>query len=202
MDEQLYRIRETGQGELREKGSKFFAYAIPVVTQEQVEEELNAIRKKYHDARHHCYAWRLGQTGDQSLANDDGEPSHSAGDPILAAIRSAGVTDVLVVVVRYFGGVKLGVRGLIEAYRGAAQDAIESLEKEAIIPRIYFRVDFGYEETSQINKIMHPFDVKQEEANYTDVCSVTYSIKVPEYAGVEKAFEDRGRSVTFLKEEY
>lgn len=202
MDEQLYRIRETGQGELREKGSKFFAYAIPVVTQEEVDGELNAIRKKYHDARHHCYAWRLGQTGDQSLANDDGEPSHSAGDPILAAIRSAGLTDVLVVVVRYFGGVKLGVRGLIEAYRGAAQDAIESLEKEAIIPRIYFRVDFGYEETSQINKIMHPFDVEQEEANYTDVCSVTYSIKVPEYSAVEKAFEDRGRSVTFLKEEY
>ena len=198
----MYRISETGYGELREKGSKFFAYAIPVLTPQEIEESVQLIRKKYHDARHHCYAWRIGQRGDQTLANDDGEPSHSAGDPILAAIRSAGLTDVLVVVVRYFGGVKLGVRGLIEAYRGAAQDAIESLVKEVIIPRRYFRVEFGYEETSLINKIMHPFEVQQEDAMYNERCAITYSIRVSDYQRVEKAFRDCGRSLIYLREAY
>lgn len=200
--EQLYRILATSQGELREKGSKFFAYAIPVTTAEEIDGEIALLKKKYHDARHHCYAWRLGETGDQSLANDDGEPSHTAGDPILAAIRSAGLTDVLIVVIRYFGGTKLGVRGLIEAYRGAAEDALEEAQKEEIISRTYFRVDFSYEQTSEINKMLHPFDINQEEANYTDVCAVTYSIKTLEYPQVEKTFTDRGKTVVFLKEAY
>ncbi len=200
--EQLYRILQTTQGELREKGSKFFAYAIPVTTTEQIDEEITALRKQYHDARHHCYAWRLGETGDQSLANDDGEPSHTAGDPILAAIRSAELTDVLIVVIRYFGGTKLGVRGLIEAYRGAAEDALQQAQKEEIIARTYFRLDFSYEQTSEINKLLHPFDIHQEEASYTDVCAVTYSIKTEDYPQIEKTFEDRGKAVVYLREAY
>lgn len=117
-------IREPVTGSYKEKGSKFLAFAYPVRSEAEIREKLEALKKKYFDARHHCFAWMLGPGKQKFRAFDDGEPNHSAGDPILGQIRSNELTNILIVVVRYFGGVKLGVGGLIGAYRAAAADAL------------------------------------------------------------------------------
>ena len=122
--EDVYRtIAEPSQSAVRERGSRFLSYTWPVDDEEQVREHVDGLRKKYHDATHVCYAWRIG---DRERANDDGEPSGSAGRPILGQILSRGLTNVLVVVVRWFGGTKLGVPGLIAAYREAAAEALDA----------------------------------------------------------------------------
>ena len=127
----------------RERSSKFLAYAYPVQQEEQIREILDGLRKKYYDATHHCYAWRLGPGGAAFRANDDGEPSGTAGKPILGQINSAGLTDILIVVVRYFGGIKLGTSGLIVAYREAASEAIAA--NEIIERQVEDEVHFGFE---------------------------------------------------------
>jgi uncharacterized YigZ family protein len=125
MDE--YRtIREESQGLYKEKGSRFIAFAIPAGSAEEVKFHLERLRKHYHDARHHCYAYRLGEEPYNIRYNDDGEPSGTAGKPIFGQIQSYELTNVLIVVIRYFGGVKLGTGGLIHAYRTAAKDALEN----------------------------------------------------------------------------
>lgn len=135
----------------KEKGSKFFGYAFSVANEEEVKERLAEIRSKHHDARHHCYAYRLGIGGEERYrANDDGEPSNSAGKPIYGQLLSAEITNVLIVVVRYFGGVKLGVGGLISAYKIAAKKTIEAniiIEKEEFN---YYQITFEYLVMSEV----------------------------------------------------
>lgn len=153
------------QGIYREKGSKFLAFASPVTDEIQIKEKLENLKKEYFDARHHCYAWVLGADKDRFRAHDDGEPSHSAGDPILGQIRSRNLTNVLVVVVRYFGGVKLGVGGLIAAYRTAASLALQQaaiVEQEVMKS---FRLTYAYNQTPEIMKLIKQIQalvVKQE----------------------------------------
>lgn len=113
------------EGLYKEKGSKFHAYAFPVVNEEEIKQHLNELRKKHFDARHHCYAFRLGPDGSHYRANDDQEPSGTAGKPIHGQLLSFGLTNILLVVVRYFGGTKLGASGLINAYKSAAEDALK-----------------------------------------------------------------------------
>ncbi len=126
-DKDRYRtIDKRSQGVYKDRGSKFIALAIPVDTESQVKAELEALKKQYHDARHHCYAWRLGWDYSRHRINDDGEPSGSAGNPIFGQLRSHNLTNILVVVVRYFGGTKLGIRGLINAYRDASKEALNN----------------------------------------------------------------------------
>ena len=121
-------ITRISEGYITEQRSKFISYAIPVQTPEEVKEYVDGYRKQYYDARHVCWAYMLGAERTQFRANDDGEPSSTAGKPILGVINSNELTDVLIVVIRYFGGVKLGTSGLIVAYRAAAQDAIANAE--------------------------------------------------------------------------
>ena len=129
MAEDLYKtIAAPIEVAMRERSSKFLSYIYPVQSEEQIREALEALRKRYFDATHHCYAWRLGPKGEHYRANDDGEPSGTAGKPILGQLLSHELTDCLVVVVRYFGGTKLGVPGLIAAYKESAQQAIEAAE--------------------------------------------------------------------------
>ena len=128
----------------RERSSKFLAYAYPVQQEEQIREILDGLRKKYYDATHHCYAWRLGPGGAAFRANDDGEPSGTAGKPILGQLLSNNLTDCLIVVVRYFGGTKLGVPGLIAAYRESAAEAIAAAEIVELTVDRTVRVDFPY----------------------------------------------------------
>ena len=121
-------ISNPAEGYITEQRSKFISYAIPVRTPEEVKEQVDALRKQYYDARHVCWAYMLGNERITFRANDDGEPSSTAGKPILGVINSNELTDILLVVIRYFGGVKLGTSGLIVAYRAAAQDAVDNAE--------------------------------------------------------------------------
>lgn len=145
-------LQETSQGLYKEKGSKFIAIAAPTGSLDEVRLQLEMLRKQYHDASHHCYAYRLGEEPYEIRYNDDGEPSGTAGKPIFGQIQSFGLTNVLIVVVRYFGGVKLGTGGLIQAYKTAAKDAIENGK---IITKIWtgkLEIRFNY---LQMNDVMH-----------------------------------------------
>ena len=129
-DDTYLTIEAPAEAIYKEKSSKFLAFAYPVADEEEIRSRLEALRKRYYDATHHCYAWRLGPHGEAFRANDDGEPSGTAGKPILGQINSNELTDLLIVVVRYFGGIELGTSGLIVAYRTAAAEAISAAEIE------------------------------------------------------------------------
>jgi len=189
MSDHLFRITAPGEGAFKDRGSRFIGFAFPVETPEQIQTHLEEVRRKYHDARHHCYAWRLGMYGDTSQANDDGEPAHSAGAPILGAIRSGELTDCLVVVVRYFGGTKLGVRGLIEAYRAAALDALEGLPRLELVPRVTFQLIYEYQQTSDINRILHPFELVEVESLYTERVVQTLAIEKTAFPPLQAQLE-------------
>ena len=135
-------IAAPAQGVYKELGSKFLAFAYPVETEEEVKRILTDVRKEYFDARHHCYAWRLGLSGEPYRMNDDGEPSSTAGRPIHGQLLSHELSDILVVVVRYFGGTKLGVPGLIRAYKTATQDAIANAQIIEKVAGEHFTVSF------------------------------------------------------------
>lgn len=138
----------------KDRNSKFFGYAFPVSTEEEIKEHLEQLKKKHHSARHWCYAWQLGKEELQYRANDDGEPSNSAGMPIYGQIQSFELTNILIVVVRYFGGVKLGVGGLINAYRTAAQMALEAAEIEERTIDIEYEISFGYPEMNKVMRVI------------------------------------------------
>ena len=184
----MYALLKPSTGEYRDRGSKFLAFAKPVFSQEEAEAHVGELKKTYHDARHWCSAYRLGEEGETMYSNDDGEPSNSAGAPILAAIRSAELTDVSIVVVRYFGGIKLGVRGLIDAYRGAAEDALLQAKTEEIIPKETFTISFAYTETSEVNRILHRFPTEQLDAEYNEACKLVLSIERSLYSELESLF--------------
>ncbi len=147
-------LASTSEGQYKEKGSRFISIAEPFSDTGSVKELLDQIRKKYHDARHHCYAYALGPGGAEFRYNDDGEPSGTAGKPIYGQIQSFGLTNVLIVVVRYFGGVKLGTGGLIQAYRAAARDAIENGTIVEKTWNVRIRIRFGYERLNDLMKLI------------------------------------------------
>ncbi|MEL6538234.1 MAG: YigZ family protein [Bacteroidota bacterium] len=169
-------IASEGEGFYKEKGSKFISHAYPATNQTEIKDHLEGLRKQYYDARHHCYAWRLGPKGEQVRANDDGEPNHSAGDPILGQIRSAGLTDALVVVIRYFGGTKLGVSGLIHAYRTAAHEALQKAEIEQRIMRSTVRLQYPYDKTQEVMRLMDEYPLKVETQQFEADCKVTLGV--------------------------
>lgn len=138
----------------KEKNSKFFGYAFPITTEEEVKEIIETLKKQHHSARHWCYAYQLGTTTISYRANDDGEPNNSAGMPIYGQIQSFDVTNVLVVVVRYFGGVKLGVGGLISAYKTAAQMALEASEVIEKTINSHFTIAFDYKNMNKVMRII------------------------------------------------
>ncbi len=146
-------------GFYKEKGSKFLAFAYVVADEEEVKKNLSELKKKYYDARHHCFAYVLGKQAEKYRANDDGEPGHTAGDPILGQIRSKDLTNTLIVVVRYFGGTKLGVSGLIHAYKTSAADAIanNSILEKLIISEV--KIQFGYDQLNNVMKLVKEFDL-------------------------------------------
>ncbi|MGK7390855.1 MAG: IMPACT family protein [Candidatus Cyclobacteriaceae bacterium M2_1C_046] len=172
MVEKFKTIAGASSGEYKEKGSKFIAHAFPVENEDEVKERLDELRKKYYDARHHCYAFVLHADRSRYRSNDDGEPSHSAGDPILGQINSFELTNILVVVVRYFGGTKLGVGGLITAYKTASEEAL----KQAVITeetvRKEFRLEYPYESTNEIMRLTAEMDIKILEQNFAIACEL------------------------------
>ncbi len=142
----------------KDRNSKFFGYAFPVLNEDNVKEAIDSLKKKHHSARHFCYAWQLGVETISYRVNDDGEPNNSAGMPIYGQIQAFDVTNILIVSVRYFGGTKLGVGGLINAYRSSAQLAIEASKIVKKTIYIQFQLSFGYD---LMNKVMRIIKEKQ-----------------------------------------
>ncbi|MEZ4773880.1 MAG: YigZ family protein [Bacteroidia bacterium] len=200
MAEELFTLTRPSEGFFRDRGSKFYAFASPVTTLSEIEILLQTLRQQYYDARHHCYAYRLGKYGETTFASDDGEPSHSAGAPILGAIRSFSLTNTAIVVVRYFGGTKLGVRGLIEAYRHSAEEAIRANTMVQVIPKITFAISFPYEKTSDINRILHRFETQTVSAEYNTACHQTLSIKEADFPELRNILEQAGFSLESVSE--
>ena len=171
-------IAAPAQGLFKDNGSRFIAFAYPVETEEQVKELVQALRKEYHDARHHCFAYRLGYKGDVWRASDDGEPSGSAGRPILGQIDSLGLSDVLVVVVRYFGGIKLGIPGLIRAYKTSTSDALSSAQIIEKIAARNFCVSFDYLSMNAVMKVLKDMDLPQSAQEFGESCSLHTSVRL------------------------
>lgn len=165
-------ISGPAEGLFKDNGSRFISFAFPVETEDEVKSIVGDLKKKYHDARHHCYAYRLGYLGDRFRANDDGEPSSSAGRPILGQIDSKGLSDVLVVVVRYFGGIKLGVPGLIRAYKTSTAEALEKAGSVEKVAGKWFQVSFGYKAMNSVMKILKDMDLRQQGQNFGSECSL------------------------------
>jgi uncharacterized YigZ family protein len=156
MEDDLYKtIAKPAQGELfKDKNSKFYGYAFPVKNEEQIKTHLEDLKKEHYSARHWCYAYQIGTEKTQYRVNDDGEPNNSAGMPIYGQIQSFNVTNILIVVIRYYGGVKLGVGGLINAYRTGAQHALEASEVvEKTINKV-FQLKFEYKNMSKVMRIL------------------------------------------------
>lgn len=176
-DDSYLTVAATAEAVYKEKSSKFLAYAYPVKSEEEIRDILDALRKRYYDATHHCYAWRLGPQGESFRANDDGEPSGTAGKPILGQLLSFGITDCLIVVVRYFGGTKLGVSGLISAYRESAREVIEAsrIVEQTVDRR--FRVEFPYIAMNDIMRIVKEMQPCVLEQSFDNSCTICMSIR-------------------------
>lgn len=170
-------LARTSEGLYKEKGSKFLAFAIPVSDVEEVKEILKDKRKEYHDARHVCFAYVMGEKGEETRANDDGEPSGTAGKPMLGTLVSKGVTNVLLVVVRYFGGTKLGTSGLINAYREACLDALEQNEVVEKIVESRCDIQFEYPFLNDVMRIVKEENATIISQNFDNDCTMRISIR-------------------------
>lgn len=180
-------LAEPAEALYKEKGSKFLAYAYPVRDEEQIRECLDALRKRYYDATHHCYAWRLGADGQNYRVNDDGEPSSTAGRPILGQLLSYSLTDALVVVVRYFGGTKLGVSGLIAAYKESAAAVLSEAQIVERTVDVRFEVEFGYLVMNDVMRVVKEMRPEVLEQRFDNLCTMRLSIR----AGRADALRER-----------
>ena len=176
-DDTYKTLAAPSEGLYKEKGSKFLAFAYPVHNLEEVKAHLEQLRKDYFDARHHCYAYILGPRKDAFRANDDGEPSGTGGRPIHGQLLSADLTDTLIVVVRYFGGILLGASGLANAYKTAARDAIDhaTIIEKTIDSR--YRLAFAYEAMNDVMRILKDYDLKPENPDYGLDCTLEVSVR-------------------------
>lgn len=182
-------IKEKSEGLFKDKGSKFLSYAFPVETEDEIKEILIQIKKEHHSARHHCYAWRLGTEEIIFRANDDGEPSSTAGKPILGQLLSFELTNTLVVVVRYFGGTLLGTSGLINAYRTATAEALKNAKIETRLMEEKLTLKFTYKEMNEVMQI-----IKQENLNILDTrfeleCELDFCVRKSQANRIEETFK-------------
>ena len=173
-------IAHAAETTYRQLSSKFYTYAYPVETEEEIKEYLDALRKRWYDATHHCYAWRLGPHGEQFRANDDGEPSSTAGKPILGQLLSHDVTNCLVVVVRYFGGTKLGVPGLIAAYKESTAQVLAECEIVERTVDVVVRVEFSSVAMNDVMRIVKDMQPRIVEQLFDNLCTMTLSIRESE----------------------
>ncbi len=196
-------IQSPSQSLYKEKGSKFFGYAFEVSNEEDVKLRLAEIREKHSDARHHCYAYRLGLGQEERYrANDDGEPTNSAGKPIYGQLLSAGVTNVLVIVVRYFGGVKLGVGGLISAYKISTKETLDEtkiIEKEELN---YYQINFEYPQMSEVMNFVKMNRLEVTNQVFEADCMIQFKHDIPSAEGIIFQLEEiENVTVEFLKKE-
>ena len=191
MDDIYKTIEEPSEETLfKDRNSKFFGYAFPIKSEDDIKASLEILKKKHHSARHFCYAWQLGTEIIRFRANDDGEPSNSAGMPIYGQIQSFELTNILIVSVRYFGGTKLGVGGLINAYRSSAKLAIESsvIVKKTI--DILYQLNFEYDLMSKVMKIIKENSIVIESQKLELDCEIIISVRKSEALKMNQIFEN------------
>ena len=189
MEDTFLTIASVSEGIYKDKGSKFLAFAYPVVNEEEVKKKVDFLRKKYFDARHHCFAYRLGADGQQYRANDDGEPANSAGKPILGQLIAHGVTNVLVVVVRYFGGILLGVGGLVQAYKQAAISALSNAEIVTDVVTETYTFSFDYPDMNQVLKVMKDMNLDCYGQDFNLNCVMNVKVRESLSAQMKKRLE-------------
>ncbi|MBT3209739.1 MAG: YigZ family protein [Bacteroidetes bacterium] len=182
-------ILSNSEGNYKEKGSKFLAYAFRCESEKQIKENLELLRKKHFDARHHAYAYRLGAEKKIFRTNDDGEPSSTAGKPIFGQILSKDITNILIVVVRYFGGTKLGVSGLINAYRSAAADAIDNTQIITKTVNDVFEIKYDYISMNDVMKIIKEEKPEVLEQQFDISCKIVFSIRQSEVEKIVSRFK-------------
>lgn len=178
MEDDSYKtISSPSEGLYKEKGSRFISYAYPVADQKEIKPLLDSLRKEHHEARHHCYAWMIGKERTNFRVNDDGEPSGTAGRPILGQINSTGITNILIVVVRYFGGTLLGVSGLINAYRSAAASAICNAKIIECNVQEYFELAFPYISMNDVMKVLKEENINQSDQVFDLDCHINVNFR-------------------------
>lgn len=189
-----------GEGLYKEKGSKFIASAFTVTSEDEVKQALAESKKKYYDARHHCYAYMIGPDKACFRSSDDGEPSGTAGKPILNQILSKDVTNVCIIVVRYFGGIKLGVSGLINAYKTAARDALDNaVIVEKTINEVY-SLEFGYPLMNEVMRVMKEEGLEQLNPHFEMDCYLEFSTRKSNADQIVAKFKSIfGVTVKYLK---
>ncbi len=183
-------IEKESQGFFKDKGSKFYSFAYPVKNEDEVKEILARVRKEHNSAHHHCYAWRLGTEEITFRANDDGEPTSTAGKPILGQLQSFNLTNVLIVVVRYFGGTLLGTSGLINAYRNAAADAIHNAEIKQKTVEKEIILDFTYNEIAEVMNVIKHENLTIIYTRFEDRCNLAISVRKSEIDKVTASFRN------------
>jgi uncharacterized YigZ family protein len=175
--DEYHTIEGLSEGSFRDRGSRFLGIAIPILKESEVKEELEKIRKQYFDATHHCYAYVLGPDKSAWRANDDGEPSGTAGRQIYGQILSADLTNILVVVIRYYGGTKLGVSGLINAYKTATADALQNAVRKHCYVRDIYQLDYPYEEMDKVMKILKEDGVQIRQSDFGMKCVIQFAVR-------------------------
>lgn len=182
-------ISKPSEGFFKDRGSKFLAFAYPVSSEIEIKELQEKLRSDYYDARHHCFAYMLGLEKEIFRANDDGEPSSTAGKPILGQIRSFDLTNIVVVVIRYFGGTKLGVGGLINAYKTATEDALKNAKIIKKTLHDYYELKFEYPVMNDIMKILKEEKIETYDQKFDLSCSITLSFRKAETEKILSKFD-------------
>jgi uncharacterized YigZ family protein len=182
-------IEGKGEGLYKEKGSKFIALAYPVSSEDEIKLILSGLRKEYHDARHYCYAYRLGADKKKFRANDDGEPANTAGQPIYGQIKSNNLTNVVVIVIRYFGGKLLGVGGLINAYRTAAADALSDTKIITKTVSDLYELTFAYTIINDIMRLIEEEKLTIVKQTFEADCTIRIGIRLGKSEAIKKRIE-------------
>lgn len=199
MEDTFKTISKPSKGLFKDKGSKFMSFAFPVESEEEIRNIIQQLRKEHHSARHHCYAWRLGYDKSVFRANDDGEPSSTAGKPILGQIQSFDLTNILIVVIRYFGGTLLGVSGLINAYRGAAADALLQAEIiEKLVEKLLL-IEFDYLVLNEVMKIFKEEKLTQNQPQFDLRCQIKTQIRLNDLNRIEEGLKKvEGLKISYI----
>ncbi|MCK9254867.1 MAG: YigZ family protein [Bacteroidales bacterium] len=191
----FYTIDKQSEGIYTEKSSKFLAFAFHVISENEVKQHLNELKKKYFDARHQVYAFIIGKNQEIYRASDDGEPTNSSGPPVLGQIRSMNLTNTLIVVVRYFGGTKLGVPGLINAYKTAAKNALDNAKiiKKYIENKL--EIIFDYEDVNFVMKVLKDYEANIKSQTFQENCSIICTIKLSLYEKILKTLKQNHKLI-------
>ena len=199
-DDSYLMLSSPGEGLYKEKGSKFIASAFTVMSEEDVKNALAEVKKKYYDARHHCYAYMIGPDKSCFRSSDDGEPSGTAGKPILNQILSKDLTNVCVIVVRYFGGIKLGVSGLINAYKTAAREALDhAVVIETTVDEVY-SLQFAYPLMNEVMRVMKEEGLEQQNTRFEMDCYLEFSTRKNEADRIVAKFKNIfGVTISYIK---